>query len=156
MTTASATWFCGGVQIMIPVEGDDLIETFTCHCTDCRKITASMFASNFMVNQRALKHIRGQDKITVFSQSSTIASGNTMTNHFCSICGTLMYRCSSGYPDMAIPRIGTVDDLTLHETKLRPKTEIFTKSRVCWLSARDDMEQLIEGHPVRPKKLPRL
>ena len=55
-----------------------------------------MFASNFIVNDSALKHIRGQDKLTKWSQNKTIATGNTMTNYFCSVCGTLMYRVSSG------------------------------------------------------------
>ncbi|TKA35969.1 hypothetical protein B0A54_12193 [Friedmanniomyces endolithicus] len=88
-----------------------------------------MFASNFIVKDSALKHIKGQDKLTEYSQSKTVASGNNMTNYFCSVCGTLMYRRSSGFPGMSITRIGTVDDLKLHETKLKPKLEVFTKDR---------------------------
>jgi len=38
--TATATCYCGAVQIEVPTEGEGLIDTFICHCTDCRKITA--------------------------------------------------------------------------------------------------------------------
>ena len=38
---------------------------------------------------------------------------------------------------MSILRIGTVDDFALHETKLRPRVEQFTKSRVAWFQGVD-------------------
>lgn len=57
-----------------------------------------------------------------------------MTNYFCSTCGTLMYRVGSAFPGQSILRIGTVDDFNLHETKLRPQIEQFTKDRVVWFS----------------------
>ena len=93
-----------------------------------------MFASNFTVADANLKHVRGRDNLKTFSQSRTVASGNTMTNYFCSTCGTLMYRVSSGDPGNSILRIGTIDDFHLHETKIRPGIEQFIKERVGWLS----------------------
>jgi hypothetical protein len=38
--TATATCYCGAVQIEVPTEGEGLVDAFLCHCTDCRKITA--------------------------------------------------------------------------------------------------------------------
>lgn len=67
-----------------------------------------------------------------------------LTNHFCSTCGTLMYRVSGRSPDKSILRIGTVDDFHLHETKLRPRVEQFTKDRVGWLCGAEGVEQ-VEG-----------
>jgi hypothetical protein len=89
--SATATCFCGAVQLAFPTQGPGLLSTFVCHCTDCRKITASMFASNF------------------------------------SVAGIL--------------RIGTVDDFHLHETKLKPRRELYVKGRVGWLSAVEGAEQ---------------
>lgn len=100
-----------------------------------------MFASNFIVKDSATQHVRGRDKLTKFAQSKTIASGNTMENHFCSVCGTLMYRISSGFPGMLITRIGTVDDFDLHETALKPSVEVFTENRVCWLKGAEGVKQ---------------
>ncbi|KAI5206425.1 hypothetical protein E4T39_02459 [Aureobasidium subglaciale] len=142
---ATATCFCGTVQLDLPVEGPDMPLTFVCHCADCRKITASMFASNFLVKNDALKHVRGEDKLTKYSTSESIGTGNTMTNYFCSVCGTLMYRRSSGFPDVAIPRIGTVDDQSLHETKLKPQVEVFCKNRVAWIDGIGGVEKSTQG-----------
>ena len=116
-----------------PTQGPGLVNTFVCHCADCRKITASMFASNFTVDDKYLKHLRGQENLKTFKQSKTIKTHNDMTNYFCGTCGTLLYRVSSGMPGMSILRIGTIDDFTLQETKLKPQVEQFVENRVGWL-----------------------
>ncbi|KAJ5981760.1 hypothetical protein N7522_013388 [Penicillium canescens] len=147
---ATATCYCGAVQLAFPTQGPGLIDTFTCHCTDCRKITASMFATNFVVADLHLKHLRGQETLTSFTQSKTITSGKAMTNCFCSVCGTLMYRISEVFPGHSILRTGTVDDFTLHETKLKPRIELYTKDRVGWLCGVTGMEQVM-GSAYTPK-----
>jgi len=93
-----------------------------------------MFASNFTVDNKYLTHIRGFENMTVYEQSKTVGrKGNTMANYFCKTCGTLMYRCGSGFPGQSILRIGTVDDFRLHETKLKPQAEFFMDTRPNWL-----------------------
>ncbi|KAK6215919.1 hypothetical protein LQW54_004099 [Pestalotiopsis sp. IQ-011] len=140
--TASATCYCGTVQLEFPIEGEDMVDSFICNCTDCRKITASVFASNLIIGNKGIKHLRGQDKLTQFGpQSNTIATGNTMANYFCSVCGTLMYRISSASPDKKIMRLGTVDDFNLHETKLKPRIEQFCKDRVAWFGGGEGVKQ---------------
>lgn len=64
-----------------------------------------------------------------------------MANYFCGTCGTLMYRVGSAWPGCSILRIGTVDDFSQHETKLRPRMELFTKDRVSWFSGVDGAEK---------------
>ncbi|KAK3673321.1 hypothetical protein LTR78_006866 [Recurvomyces mirabilis] len=142
---ATASCFCGAVKLEFPVEGVDLVDTFICNCTDCRTITASMFASNFIIKNSSLKHLSGEDKLTKFAQSQTIATGSTMENSFCSVCGTLMYRRSSGFPTNSVLRIGTVDDFNLHDTKLKPRIEQFTKDRVGWFHGGEGVKQ-VEGN----------
>jgi hypothetical protein len=125
---ATATCYCGAIQLAFvsqylfvekpifmtqhsdatlqPTAAPGLIDTFICHCTDCRKITASAFTSAFVVAVSAVKHIRGQQKLREFAQSKTIASGRAMTNYFCDTCGTLMYRLSEAHPDISVMRLG--------------------------------------------------
>lgn len=145
--SATATCFCGAVQLSFPTEAPGLTSAFICHCNDCRKITASMFASNFTVLDSHLTHLRGRENLKSYGQSKTIASGKMMTNYFCSTCGTLMYRVGEAFPGKSILRIGTVDDFHLHETKLKPRREIFTKDRVCWLSEVEGTQQLEAQRP---------
>ncbi|GIJ86807.1 hypothetical protein Asppvi_005703 [Aspergillus pseudoviridinutans] len=141
---ATATCYCGTVQLIFPTRGPGLVDTFACHCTDCRKITASMFATNFIVADPYLKHVRGEEALTKFSQSKTTTSGKAMANFFCSKCGTLMYRTGELFPGQRILRTGTVDDFTLHETTLKPRAEIYTKDRVGWLCSAKGVGQ-VEG-----------
>ncbi|KAF7316403.1 GFA domain-containing protein [Mycena indigotica] len=138
---ATATCFCGAVQLAFPIEGPGLINSFVCHCSDCRKITASMFASNFTIDDRYLRHVRGKENLKTFAQSKTIGSGKLMTNHFCATCGSLMYRVGEAFPGQSILRLGTVDDFQLSETKLKPTVEQFTKTRVAWCNPIEGMGQ---------------
>lgn len=96
-----------------------------------------MFATNFTVLDTHLAHLRGRENLTSFAQSRTVAvhtpdADNMMTNYFCATCGTLMYRVGAAFPGMSILRVGTVDDFSLHEGRLRPGMEQFTKDRVGW------------------------
>ncbi|RMY84878.1 hypothetical protein D0861_06734 [Hortaea werneckii] len=111
--TATATCYCGAVQLEV--------------------ITASMFATNFIVLETHMKHNRGEDKLTRFEQSATIASGYAMENSFCSVCGTLMYRRARHFPGWIIARTGTVDDQDLHDSVLKPRFELFAENKGEWL-----------------------
>lgn len=113
-----------------------------------------MFASNFIVDDKYLRHLRGRDNLKKRGQSGTIEAGNTMTDYFCQTCGTLMYRISSGFPGLSITRIGTVDDFNLHETKLKPRLEQFTKDRVSWLRPLEGVKQF-EGAFTRKNNVGR-
>jgi hypothetical protein len=92
-----------------------------------------MFATNFTIDDKYLKHLRGQDNLKTFGQTKTTHNGKSMTNHFCSTCGSLMYRVGADFPGTSILRVGTVDDFNLAETNLKPTVEQFTKDRVSWL-----------------------
>jgi hypothetical protein len=100
-----------------------------------------MITTAFIVLDTHLTHIRGEDNLTKYSQSTTIASGNEMNNYFCKTCGTLMYRRGICAPGCSLLRTGTVDDFTLHETVLKPQIEQFVETRVSWLKGVDGAKQ---------------
>ncbi|KAI8180300.1 hypothetical protein K4K51_002807 [Colletotrichum sp. SAR 10_75] len=105
-----------------------------------------MFCSNFTVADTHLRHLRGKETLKSFTQSKTIATGNDMANHFCGNCGTLLYRVSSGLPGMSILRLGTIDDFSLVEKKLKPQVEQFIDTRASWLRPVDGVKQMKEMH----------
>lgn len=162
---ATATCFCGAVQLKFvrrvfsrivfadsprtdpykPTHGPGLVDVFVCNCTDCHKISASMFSSIIIVADTHLTHVRGQENLSTYSQSRTVESGNTMCNFFCKTCGTLMYRTGTGFPGFRAMRLGTVDDFNLSETKLKPRLEQFVKDRVAWLHGAEGVKQ-VEGN----------
>jgi hypothetical protein len=150
-THATATCFCGAVQLSFPTSGPGLVGAFVCNCYDCHKVTASMFASNFTILDTHLTHERGQSNLKTWGQGKTVASHANMTNFWCDTCGTLMYRVSTDFPGMSILRIGTVDDFSLHDTKLKPELEQFTKGRVSWFKGVEGVHRTRVADGLREK-----
>ncbi|KAM0787099.1 hypothetical protein ACM66B_006355 [Microbotryomycetes sp. NB124-2] len=150
-TSASATCYCGQVQLEFPTERPGFVDTFVCHCHDCKKFIASVLTTAFIVQDSRLKHVRGEDNLTRYAQSLTIASGNEMTNFFCKTCGTLMYRRGAGFPGNSILRCGTVDDVGLLATKLKPRVEQFARDRVPWLREIEGVSQCLRQKYVSRK-----
>jgi hypothetical protein len=137
---------CSNLQ---PTHGPGFLGSFVCNCADCHKLTASVHATNFTVYDTHLKHLRGQENLKTWGQSKTVfvkepGKSNTMTNYFCDTCGSLMYRVGAAFPGMSILRVGSVDDFSLHETKLKPTMEQFTKDRVAWKLPTEGAKQFEE------------
>jgi hypothetical protein len=100
-----------------------------------------MFATNFTSLDSHTRFVRGEDNLTVFSQSSTTTTGETMANSFCKTCGTLMFRAGTIAPGTRFMRGGIIDDHSLHDTMLKPKVEIFSEHRAAWVSPVEGAEQ---------------
>ena len=100
-----------------------------------------MFATNFTSLDTHTRFIRGEDNLTVYSQSETTTTGKMMTNSFCKTCGTLMFRAGAFAPGTRFMRGGIIDDHTLHDTMLKPQTEIFSEHRAAWVKPVDGAEQ---------------
>ncbi|PSK33634.1 hypothetical protein B9Z65_7521 [Elsinoe australis] len=141
-TSATATCFCGAVQLAF--NPSTVTDVHLCNCTDCHKIHSSLFGCNFVIPDSALQHVRGQNKLTEYSTSKSVGTGNTMTNHFCMVCGSIMYRIGTGFPGKVIMRVGTVDDFSLMEGLMKPEVEQFVKDRVSWLRGVEGARQ-VEG-----------
>ncbi|KAH6853944.1 Mss4-like protein [Chaetomium sp. MPI-CAGE-AT-0009] len=140
---ATATCFCGAVQLVFPLQAPGLVNRHVCHCSDCRKISSGLYMSNIVVRDTHLRHVRGERELKTFAQAATVRSGGLMTNHFCGTCGTLMYRVGERFPGLAILRTGTVDDFSLAETKLRPQVEQFVETRAGWQRPILDVPQAV-------------
>lgn len=127
-----------------PLSEPGLEGSLICHCADCHKISASVFLCLFTIKDSHLTHVRGQDHLKSYTSSKGIQSGKSMTSFFCNNCGTLMYRTSESYPGSKWLPLGTVDDLRLRETALKPTLEQFVKDRADWLHAVPGVAQ-VEG-----------
>ncbi|KAK5744402.1 hypothetical protein LTR17_002112 [Elasticomyces elasticus] len=76
-----------------------------------------MFATNFCLLDDEITWLSGQDKLTRWGQSATIASGANFL------------------------RVGTVDDIKLHDEILKPRVEQFTTTRVAWYHGMDGVKK---------------
>jgi hypothetical protein len=104
---------------------------FRCHCLDERKLTGAAFALNVLVPIDAPKVISG--KLSTWGK--IVQSGNTIFNHSCSQCGSLLYRTSTGYPGTIVIKAGCIDSEEDPSAAYVPNIEIFTRSRVPWIPA---------------------
>ena len=104
---------------------------FRCHCLDERKLTGAAFALNILVPIDAPKVISG--KLSTWGK--IVQSGNTIFNHSCSQCGSLLYRTSTGYPGTIVIKAGCIDSEEDPSAAYVPNIEIFTRSRVPWIAA---------------------
>ncbi|KAL2208765.1 hypothetical protein CC79DRAFT_1341330 [Sarocladium strictum] len=143
---ATATCFCGAVQVVLPLKAPGLLNRHVCHCIDCRKIGSAFYQSNITVADTHLRYTRGEENLATFSQEKTIRANAIMTNYFCKSCGTLMFRRGARFPGLTILRTGTVDDLALAETKLRPQVEQFIERRVAWSRPIERTAQVVGMH----------
>ncbi|KAL2784915.1 Mss4-like protein [Aspergillus keveii] len=134
--------YCGAIRIEYPGEP---LKTALCHCTDCRKITGSVFTYNFVALRSDL-HVSGSG--TPKEVSKTADSGNRLVNYHCADCGTPLYGWKilvgadgvSQKDEIVILRAGIFDDeefLNRHQ----PDLEVYVKKRLEWVTKFENAEQ---------------
>lgn len=119
---------------------------FKCHCTDERKLTGAAFALNMLFPYPSLSILKGQ----LSTYTKTVNSGNAMTNHSCGQCGSLLFRWSSGYPDVFTVKAGTIDGEDM-SANFVPDVELFTRSRAPWEKAVEGAKQEVGDFTSLPE-----
>jgi hypothetical protein len=104
---------------------------------DERKLTGAAFSLNIFVSTETLAIESG--KLSVWGK--VVESGNTIYNHSCSQCGSLLYRTSTGRPDMMVIKAGCIDGVDDPAKTFVPQVEVFTRSRVPWVPPIEGAEQ---------------
>ncbi|HML09734.1 MAG TPA: GFA family protein [Stellaceae bacterium] len=112
------------------------ILTYTCHCTDCQRITGTAFSLAIIVPDSAFRLVKGEPR----SVERIAASGRVNIRLLCPDCGCWI--SGIGRPNEAgvlvrRVRAGTLDD----RSWLRPTEHYFTRSKQPWvtLPAGDDI-----------------
>ena len=75
---------CGAVRYEI---AGPPMELYVCHCTECRKQSASAFGMSLMVRAEDFRVTRGEVK----RWTRPTDSGNRLNCHFCGACGTRLW-----------------------------------------------------------------
>lgn len=111
-----------------------------------------MFATNLTTLDTHTRYTRGESHLVLFEQDSTIPKHRRMTNAFCPTCGTIMWRQGAVAPGTRFMRGGPIDDHKLHDTVLKPQTEIFTEHRAAWVTPVEGAEQAIGMGSFEPEE----
>lgn len=93
---------CGAVRYAVAAAP---LETFVCHCRECRRQSASAFGISVYVPAEALRVTQGEPKCW----SRPADSGDVVDCYFCAICGARLWHRSRGEPGIASLKGGSLD-----------------------------------------------
>lgn len=114
---------CGAVRYVLTAPP---LLAYACHCSECRRITASAFATTCGV-LRDTMHIE-QGELSRYDW--VVESGAHRYGDFCSVCGTRIRNGST--PDLGVYslRAGTLDD----QKWATPVAHTWQSSKVDWFT----------------------
>lgn len=105
-----------------------------CHCSLCRKATATAFATNAPVAASDFVVIEGASALKAFDSSPGVH------RIFCSNCGSPIISRRDAMPDVVRLRLGTLDT----PLAARPTAHYFVASKAEWGEIPDDLPQVAE------------
>ena len=117
---------CGALRYEI---GEAPLITYTCHCTDCQRLTSSAFSMAVTVRDTAFRLTAGQPRLV----QKIADSGRIVTRWLCPDCAGWV--ASSPQPAESTGemirrvRAGTLDD----RSWLRPTAHFWTRSKQPWV-----------------------
>jgi hypothetical protein len=130
---------CGALRYEI---SEAPLATYTCHCTDCQRLTSSAFSMAITVRDAAFRLTAGKPRFV----PKTADSGRVVTRWLCPECASWI--CSSPLP-AATPaetvrrvRAGSLDDTSW----LRPTAHFWTRSKQPWITLPTD-DEMFETQP---------
>jgi hypothetical protein len=99
---------------------------YTCHCTDCQRMTSSAFSIGCVLPAEAFRLIRGEPRAV----QRTADSGRVSTRWVCPQCGSWL--CTAPTPGSPVRNVrgGTLDDTS----RLRPSVHLWTRSKQPWVA----------------------
>jgi len=103
------------------------IMVYTCHCTDCQRMTSSAFSLGCVLPDGALRLVQGEPK----GVQRTTGSGRVSTRWICPECG--IWVCTAPRPGSTVRNVrgGTLDDTSW----LRPTAHIrHSAASLAWSS----------------------
>jgi hypothetical protein len=112
---------------------------YTCHCTDCQRLTSSAFSLGLVVAETAFQ----RSGIEPRSLQRTADSGRTNTRLVCPECGSWV--CGMPRDGVIRVRAGTLDDTSW----LRPTRHIWTRSKQPWITLPPG-DEIFEVQDPRP------
>mgnify|MGYP002713084919 CR=1 FL=1 len=119
---------CGTVRFEIHGPIRDIIY---CHCSQCRKVQGSAFATNGVVASDDFRLLSGEDNLTAYPVSED------QDKLFCGTCGSPIMSRRASRPEQLRIRLGTIEsDITE-----RPGAHLFVGSKANWDHICDDLPQ---------------
>ena len=130
---------CGKVQYEI---SRTPVAMMYCHCEECRRATGSSLNTSIFVRREDFQLISGQ---------SLVASHETSPDnirHFCSGCGSPLFKFFPQPAGMMTVRAGTLDS----DPGVRPAGHIWVSEKAPWFEIADGLPQFQRGPGTEPQE----
>ena len=109
-----------------------------CHCSMCRKITGTAFATWVYVEGNNFRWVEGEAQLGKYQSSSEV------TRTFCKMCGsTMQYVAKQTFQDAFGLALGTVDG----DPGCKPMRHVMVDSKAPWFEITDHLPQSNEAAP---------
>jgi hypothetical protein len=119
---------CGRVRY--EVDGD--IEEFShCHCSQCRRLHGTAYATFAAVRQENFRYVSGE------SGTSKYASSENYVRVFCSKCGSNIMAVPDKEPEIFYLSMGAIEN----DPPRPPGFHIYVGSKASWHEISDDLPQ---------------
>lgn len=115
-----------------------------CHCTDCRKTSATGHATHVVVPLAALT-VTGA--VRFFDR--TADSGNVVSRGFCPVCGSALYSTNARSHEMAYVRASSLDDPDI----IAPAASVYVSRAPRWDIVDPDLPAFPEMPPGGPRSV---
>ena len=127
---------CGKVRFNITGKIRNIVY---CHCSQCRKVQGSAFATNGIVAAEDFHFESGESDLTSYRSSAD------QEKLFCKHCGSPIISKRNSAPAEVRIRLGTIES----EISERPQAHIFVTSKACWEDICGELPQYEEYEPNR-------
>ncbi|SMR57377.1 unnamed protein product [Zymoseptoria tritici ST99CH_3D1] len=115
---------CQSVRIEITGEDKGAV---LCHCNNCKQTGGSAFMHNHRFMKTQLNVVKGKELLREYADNNT-KSGNTVSRHFCSKCGSPLYLTNSAFKGFAAVMASSMEGY-----KQQPFMELFGEDKYPWI-----------------------
>ena len=135
--TTNGSCLCG--KVTYEIRGNLGIFQY-CHCSRCRKVTGSAFASNLFVSPADFEWLGGGELVGRYE----LESAKYFSTCFCKNCGSSLPWLAKTGKAVVVPA-GTLDG----DPSIRPVQNIFCASRARWFEQPGSLPEFDELPPKR-------
>jgi len=123
---------CGKVRYQIAKQP---VAMMYCHCEECRRATGSSLNTSIFVQRDQFKLVSGESLVSYHETSPD------NLRHFCSGCGSPLFKFFPEPPGMMTVRAGTLDS----DPGVRPAGHIWVSEKAPWFEIADGLPQYEKG-----------
>ena len=110
---------CGAVEFKVR---DDFTAFYQCHCSQCRQLTGSAFASNMVTEPSNLEWLSGAEKVLKFDHPT-----RQFSKAFCANCGSALPYVNKSKTALIVPAGALID-----APSIKLQANLFAGEKACW------------------------